>query len=95
MSASKDQAVLDREAQFKAKLAGIPAHHIVQAYNSLQHGTDFSRCSKTHMAEAWARDDDRMSRTVSFKHVDLDVLEARARARWRGRIEWRTAEDWK
>ncbi len=58
---NKTQDICD----FKLKLKGIPAYKIAMAMTRLQHGIDFSRCTKEMLADSWA------NRNSKYGHAGL------------------------
>lgn len=64
-------------AEFKRKFSGIPAHKVAMAMTRVQHGVDFSRCSKEMLSESWA-----LRKNTRFGHrsmidVTLDMIMAK------------------
>lgn len=61
-------------AEFKKRLRGIPGHKVITALNFLNHGVDFTGCSKEMMAESWAARGDRRFGHSSLAHITLDMI---------------------
>ncbi len=79
-------------ADFMAAVRGIQTHHVVAAMNTLTPGTNWMRCSKSHMAEQFEIANNPGSRPWSgypgLRSVDLEVLARRAKARAAGQYDW-------
>lgn len=44
---------ISEQVEFMRLAKGVPAYKVAWALNAMQHGVDFSGCSKSHMASAW------------------------------------------
>ncbi len=77
MSTPDKLTAAEREdfAAFMAAAKGVPAYRVAFALNGLTPGTDWRQCSKSHMAEEWARRDHAFGRS-SLRPVTIARLAA-------------------
>lgn len=72
----KSPEQINEEVEFKKRFRGIPAHKIAMAMTRLQHGIDFSKCTKEMLAESWALRESRFGHS-SMKNMTLDQIQTK------------------
>ena len=77
--ASKNE--ISEQAEFMKLTRGVLAHKVAWALNAMQHGVDFSGCSKSHMATAWGKrlGDAAYASLKKLTFAELEVALAKAR----------------
>lgn len=74
MTITKTGRAVRTAQQFMDKFRGVPTHHVTEAFSACTPGIIWSKCSKAHMAEAWANPKRPMMQTIT-----LDMIAAKVR----------------
>jgi hypothetical protein len=82
---------------FLHTMAGVPTHHVIAAMNVATPGIEWRHCSKSHMAESYAKvmQGSRMSLSGiandAMQAIDLEELRHAALERGRGVAGWQAS----
>lgn len=77
-----------------AAVRSVPGNHVAAALNAMTPGINWFGCSKSHMAQSWAKAHEEIDRQDgrAIAAVDITELAAVARSRHAGDSNWRDAK---